>query len=160
MSEALRNLNNNLQLQVKLYEELHNLECKKQKALMQNNLQEIELLSACQEPLLLEAASLEKARSLWVEHIARNLGKSAAELTLAELARHFPVLEKARVDLGFVVGRLQAVHGINTQLLKQAMRIVEYTLGLLTHQVGSTYTHPNRQEIEDNQKKQLLDWRI
>ena len=159
MSEVLRNLNENLKQQVMLYEKLHDLEQEKQKALIKNNLQQIELITTRQEPLLLGASRLEKERLLWAEHIGSDLGKAPEDLTLVELAEHFPVLEGVRLDLDRVVGQLQEIHAINTQLLQQAMRVVEFTVGMMTHQEKNTYTHPGHKENEGNVKLHLLDRR-
>ncbi len=160
MSEVLQNLNENLKRQVALYEELHVLELDKQKALIKNNLQEIELITARQEPLLLGASCLEKERLLWAENIGRDFGKAPEDLTLAELAEHFPVLEEVRLELDQVVGQLQEIHEINTQLLQQAVKVVEFTVGMLTHQEKNTYDHPSVKETEGTRKLHLLDRRI
>jgi hypothetical protein len=158
--EVLQNLNENLKRQVILYQELNDLEREKQKALINNNLQEIEAITARQEPLLMGASLLENERLLWAEHIGRELGKVPEDLTLAELAEHFPVLEGVRLDLDQVVGQLQEIHEINTQLLQQAMSVVEFTVGMLTHQERNVYTHPNQKEKEVNRNLHLLDRRI
>ena len=160
MSEVLHNLNENLKLQVKLYEEFYNLERDKQKALLQNNLQEIEEITAHEESLMTEVGRLEKERLLWAEQIGRDLGKTPEDLTLAELAEHFPELDGVRNDLDRVVVHLQETHEINAQLLEQAMKIVEFTVGMLTHQEKNTYNHPNRKENEGTGKLHLVDWRI
>jgi hypothetical protein len=159
VSELLDNLNLNLKRQVILYEELNVLEQEKQKALIKNNLQEIDLITTRQEPLLLGANSLETERIHWAEHICRDLGKTPKGLTLAELAKHFPVLEAVRLELDRVVGQLQQIHEVNTQLLQQAMKVVEFTVGMLTHQEKNTYTHPSKKENEGT-KLHLLDRRI
>ena len=160
MPEVLQNLNENLKRQVTLYEELNDLEREKQKALIKNDFQEIELITARQESLLLSASRLEKERLLWAEHIGRDLGKAPEDLTLAELAEHFPILEGVRLDLDRVVGLLQEIHGVNAQLLQQAMKVVEFTVGMLTHQEKNTYTHPSQREIGENSNLHLLDRRI
>ena len=160
MSEVLQNLNKNLIQQVILYEKLNELEREKQKALIKNNLQEIELITARQEPLLLGAGRLEKERLLWAEHIGRDLGKVPEDLTLAELAGHFPVLEGVRLDLDRVVGQLQEIHEINSQLLQQGMKVIEFTVGMLTHQEKNIYSRPTQNENEGNRNLHLLDRRI
>lgn len=160
MSEVLQNLNENLKQQVKLYEEFHKQEKAKQKALLENNLSEIEAITAREEKLLLEASCLEKERHLWAEHIGRDFGKAPEDLTLTELAEHFPVLEEVSRKLDQVVGSLQEIHDINAQLLQQAMKIVEFTVGMLTHQEKNTYEHPSRKENEGNVNLHLLDRRI
>ncbi|EGW36516.1 flagellar protein FlgN [Desulfosporosinus sp. OT] len=161
MSEVLvRNLNENLKSQVSLYEKLDSLERNKQKALIKNDIAEIEKITVQQERLLIEASRLEKERLLWAEAIGGELGRVPQDLTLAELAEHFPVLEGVRLDLDNVIGRLREIHDINTKLLQQAMKIVEFTVGLLTHQEQNTYTHPKRKEPEENRRLHLVDWRI
>lgn len=160
MSEAVRNLNENLKRQIERYNELLTLEGHKQKALIQNDLQEIEAITVREEPVIIEANRLEKKRLLWAESIGNELGKVPEDLTLAELAGHFPVLEGVRHDLDRVVGQLQEIHGVNSQLLHQAMKIVDYTVGLLTHQASNTYTYPGKRGNEEDKKKHLMDWRI
>lgn len=160
MSKVVQNLNENLKRQVTLYEELNDLEREKQQALIKNNLQELELITARQEPLLLGATSLENERLLWAEQIGRDFGKAPEELTLAELAEHFPVLVGVRIDLDRVVGQLQEIHEINTQLLQQGMKVVEFTVGMLTHQEKNTYSPPNQNENEGKRNLHLLDRRI
>ena len=160
MSEELYKLNENLKQQVALYEEFNSQEREKQKALIQNNLKKIEEITAQEEQLLIKASRLEKERLVWAEHIGRDLGKAPEDLTLVELAEHFPVLEEVRLDLDQVVDRLQEIHQLNTQLLQQSMKVVEFTIGMLTYQEKNTYTHPSRKENEGNGKRHLLDWRI
>ena len=79
---------------------------------------------------------------------------------MAELAEHFPVLEGVRLDLDRVVGELQEIHEINAQLLQQAMKVVEFTVEMFTHQEKNIYTHPNQKENEEKVKLHLLDRRI
>lgn len=160
MLEVLENLNKNLKQQVKLYEKLLSLEERKQKALIENNLQEIDTTTNLEEKLMCEAFLMEKERLQWASSIGRNLGKSPEDLTLADLAECFPSLNEVRCDLDQVVRRLQKIHVINAQLLEQAMKIVEFTVGMLTHQEKNIYTYPNRKENEGNQKLHLMDWRI
>jgi len=160
VTEVIRSLDDNLRQQVAHYDELYSLERDKQKALIENNLQEIERITVREEQLFLQASRLEKERLLWAEQIGRELGIAPEDLTLAELAEYFPELEGVRLDLDQVVGRLQKIHKINTQLLQQAMKVVEFTMGMFTHQERNTYTHPTRKENEKNEKPHLLEWRI
>ncbi|MDQ7096265.1 flagellar protein FlgN [Desulfosporosinus sp. PR] len=160
MTEVLQNLNDNLKKQVSLYGKLLSLEKRKQRALLANNLQEIEVATGLEEQLLLEAGHLERERLAWAEQIGRALGKTPEDLTLAELAEHFPLLQEVRQELEGVVGGLKEIHELNSQLLQQAMKIVDFTLGMITHQEKSTYTYPGRKEKDGNKSVHLLDWRV
>ncbi|EHQ91636.1 flagellar protein FlgN [Desulfosporosinus youngiae] len=160
MSEAFQQLNQNLRQQVQLYNELLILERHKRLALVENNLQEIEATTTQEEAFIINVNRLEKERLLWAEEIGHELGKQPEDLTLAELADHYPALVEVSRDLDQVVGQLQEIHKTNSQLLQQAMKIVDFTVGLLTHQASNTYTYPGQKESEDNKKRHLMDWRI
>jgi flagellar biosynthesis/type III secretory pathway chaperone len=160
VSQVLQNLEDNLKRQVALYQQLNDLEKDKQKALVENNLKEIETITFKEEKLVFEANHLERERLLWAKQIGSELGKRAEDLTLAELAEHYPVLEGVRKDLDDVVDHLQNIHRTNTQLLQQAIKIVDLTVGMLTQHEKSTYTHPSQQESQGIGKLHLLDRRI
>lgn len=160
MSEALQNLNDNLKEQNEIYTKLLTLEERKKDALVKNNIQEIELITSQEEVFIIRVNRLEKDRLLWAEQIGHELGKPPEELTLAEIAEHFPTLEEVRLDLDQIVVKLKEVHEINSQLLQQAMKIVDYSVGLLTHQESNTYSYPGSREKDETKKRQLMDWRI
>ena len=160
MSEVLHSLNENLKQQVELYNELLTLEEQKKNALIKNDLPEIESLTAQEQSLIIKVNSLEEVRLLWAEQIGRQLGTTPSALTLAQLAQHFPILEDVCLDFDQVVTRLQNIHEINAQLLQQAMRIVDFAVGLLTHQESNTYSYPGQRKNEENKKRQIMDWRI
>lgn len=160
MSEDLQNLNDNLREQTSLYNKLLSLEEKKKDALIKNNIQEIELITAQEEVFILHVNRLEKERLMWAEQIGRELGKPPEELTLAEIVDHYPLLSKVSLDLDQIVVKLKEVNEINSQLLQQAMKIVNFTFGMLTHQQDNTYTHPDRKAREGNGKRHLLDQSI
>lgn len=160
MSEALQSLNENLKCQVELYNELLTLEEHKKTALIENSIQEIESITAQEEAFIIKVNRLEKERLFWAEQIGRELGKVPEDLTLAELAGHFPALKGVSLDLDRVVGRIQVIHEVNTQLLQQAMKIVNFTVEMLTFQDKNIYTHPNRQENEGTRKLHFLDQKI
>ena len=132
VSDVWQNLSDNLQRQVALYEEFTEREKDKQKALIENNLPELETITAREAQLILKASGLEKERLVWSEHIGRELGKAPEDLTLIEMADHFPGLEGVRQTLEGVVSRLQEIHKTNTLLLRQAMKVVDFTIGMLS----------------------------
>ncbi|MGC7870256.1 flagellar protein FlgN [Desulfosporosinus sp. SYSU MS00001] len=160
MSEVLENLDRNLKEQIKCYTELYDLEKGKQKALIENSVQEIDKITAREEQLFPVVNHLEKERILFTEQIGQELGMVPEDLTLAVLAERFPVLQGVHSDLERVIGELQGIHDINTQLLQQSIKLVEFTVGLFMHQEKNTYTHPSRNGNDMDKKLHLLDWRI
>lgn len=146
MEETLTCLNDNLDRQVQLYQTLNELARQKKEALLRNNLQELEQVTAREERLLLEAARLEKERLLWADTIGQAMGRAAEELTLAELAERFPRLQGVRVKLDQVIGDLQNAHELNSQLIGQALDVIDFTISVAIRPDDTTYTHPKRKE--------------
>ncbi|HHY27812.1 MAG TPA: flagellar protein FlgN [Desulfitobacterium dehalogenans] len=145
----IKQLNENLKQQADLYKELKHYAQIKQQALLKNDLHEIEATTIQEEQLLLEASRLEKERLLWAEQIAQYLGKAPESITLKELAERFPELTDVKTELENVVMNLKEVNELNNQLLKQAMKVIDLTLSVITAQPsGSTYSRPGGKESE------------
>ncbi len=157
MVDELKNLNDNLKTQARIYAELNELARQKQQALINNDLHNLEAITVQEEQLLLKAARLEKERLMWAEQIGLEMGKASEELTLTELAEHYPELREVQVEIDNVVTQLREAHEINTHLLQQALKVVDFTLGLITQQQETTYNHPGRKEIKSKNRAHLLD---
>ncbi|WP_425806923.1 flagellar protein FlgN [Desulfitobacterium sp. Sab5] len=154
---VIKPLKDNLEKQVQIYSELKKLADIKQKALVANNLQELEAVTVREEQLLLEAAHVEKERLLWIDQMTQKEGKPADELTLSELADRYPELNDVKGKLETVVIDLQDVHDLNTQLLKQAMNVVNFTVGMLNHQDKSIYQKPGQRENKRSSNLRIFD---
>lgn len=146
MEETLSQLNDNLERQVQLYQTLNELAGLKKEALLRSNLQELEQITAREERVLLEGARLEKERLSWADKIGLEMGKAPEELTLAELSDRFPKLQEVRAELEKVVKDLQSVHDLNSQLIGQALEVIDFTVSLIARPDESTYVHPKRKE--------------
>lgn len=157
MAEDLQNLNNNLKTQARIYAELNELARQKQQALTNNNLHNLEAVTVQEEQLLLEAARLEKERLIWAEQIGLEMGKASVDLTLIELAEHYPELREVQIELDNVIIQLRQAHEINTHLLQQALKVVDFTVGLITQEQETTYNHPGRKETNTASRAHLLD---
>lgn len=157
MEETLRNLNDNLSLQLKLYAELNNLAGLKKEALVQNKLQELDSITVREERLLFETARLEKERLRWAENIGKEMGKAPEDLTLAELAEHYPELQEVRDQLDGIIKELRDTHEINTKLINQALKVIDFTIGLMTGPDESTYNNLKRRTAKQLSGVRLLD---
>lgn len=154
----IQQLNDNLKTQARIYSDLKHLAELKQQALVKNNLHELEAVTVREEQLLMEAAQMEKERLLWAEHIALLMGKPAEKITLTELAERYPQLREVKADLESVITNLKEVHELNSELLKQAIKVVDITLGVLTTQPsGNLYNRPGKKESETRNSLRFLD---
>lgn len=154
----IKKLHENLKRQVLLYQELKNYAQRKQQALVENNLQGIEAITVREEQLIMEAASLENERLLWAEQIAQRLGKAPEEIILSELAERFPELNKVKADFEEVLTSLQELNDLNTQLLKQAIQVVDLSLSLMTTQPQTNvYNRPGEKEVEPKNPLRFID---
>lgn len=154
---VIQSLHDNLTKQVEVYRELKELADHKQKALVANNLQELEAVTVREEQLLVDASRLEKERLLWADQMSEMVGKSAEEITLTELAVKYPQLKDVNQELKTVVTGLMDVHEVNTQLLKQALGILDFTVNLLTYREGTTYGKPGQNEKAETHLIRLID---
>lgn len=157
MGNIIQSLNENLKLQADIYTALYRFAEQKQQALINNNLVELEKITLGEEQLLLDASRLEKERQLWAEQIGQEMNKPPEELTLSELAEHFPELREVQKKLDSTVKELIRVHELNTQLLQQALKIIDLTSSLITQQEEMTYSNPQRKEIVTRSKTHILD---
>ncbi len=157
MASILHNLKENLRLQADVYAALYEFAQQKQEALISNKLVNLETITLNEEQLLRELSRLEKERLFWAEQIGNELGKPSEKLTLKELAAHFPELSGIQIRLEDLIKRLINVHESNTQLLQQALKIVNLTSSLLTQQEGTTYANPRRKDIVSRSRTHLLD---
>jgi flagellar biosynthesis/type III secretory pathway chaperone len=154
----IQQLNDNLKAQAGIYKELKQLAELKQQALVKNNLQELEAITVREEQLIMAAAKLEKERLVWAEWVAQLIGKPSEKITLVELAERYPQLSDVRTELESVLAGLKEVHELNTELLKQAIKIVDFTLSMLTAQPsGSIYNRPGKKETEPQSSVRFLD---
>jgi flagellar biosynthesis/type III secretory pathway chaperone len=153
--EMVNNLLANLKKQIELYKKLMEYELKKQESLVENNIQEIETITAQEEKILLEVSRLEDERLHWAEFFGQEIGKEAKEITLADLASSFPVLEEVRQELDQVITKLQDLHQVNSELLKNAVNLVNFTIESLTGERKITYTNPadNNERNKHREKK-------
>jgi len=154
--ETVNNLLINLKKQTQLYNELIEFEEKKQESLVENNIQEIETITAQEEKILLEVSRLEDERLHWAEFFGQEIGKEAKEITLADLAFSFPALEEVRQELDRSITKLQDLHQINSDLLKNAVNLVNFTIESLTGERKVTYTNP----ADNNERKKLKEKKI
>lgn len=143
MSEVIGNLENNLRKQVQLYRKITKLEKAKQEALVSNNLKEIESITAQEEKILLEVGRLEEERFRWAEFFGKELGKSAEDITLADLVENYPGLESVREEMEKQMSELKFLHETNTKLLENAVNLVNFTLQTLTTESKTTYSKPS-----------------
>jgi len=157
---TLKLLKDNLHKQARLYAELNELAGRKQEALVRNNLQQLEAITVREEQLILEAGHLEKERLGWSEQIGRALGRAAEEVTLAELAAKYPELESVRQELEGTVASLREAHELNAQLLQQALKVVDFTVGLLTQPSETTYARPGSSNRGAARRAPLVDRKI
>ena len=154
----IQQLNDNLKTQARIYSELKQLAELKQQALVKNSLHELEAVTVREEQLLMEAARMEKERLLWAEQISVLMGKPPEKITLTELAERYPQLKEVKMDLERVLTNLKEVHELNSELLKQAIKVVDITLGVLTVQPsGNLYNRPGKKESEPTNSVRFLD---
>lgn len=158
MTEILIGLEENLRKQLGYYQGLAELERQKQQALVNNVIEEIENITAQEEKILLEVGRLEEERLYWAEFFAKETGKKAEEIVLADLVDCYPGLESVRRGLEKEIYALKDLNEINTKLLENAVSLVNLTIRLLTEQKQTTYFNPgDKAAKKKNNGKSFID---
>lgn len=140
--DIVQNFETNLQKQTQCYRQIKQLEKEKQQALVDNKVQEIEIITAQEERILLEVSHLEEERLHWAEFFGKEIAKKAEEITLADLQAHYPSLQTVIREFEIEVSQLKELHVINTKLLENAVNLVNFTLQSLTDERQNTYSNP------------------
>ncbi|RNC29582.1 MAG: hypothetical protein AWM53_00580 [Candidatus Dichloromethanomonas elyunquensis] len=159
MAEILINFENNLTKQIECYREITCLEKDKQKALIENKIQDIETITAQEEKILLEVSRLEEERLRWAEFFGKEIGKRVEEITLAELGERYPTLQTVRKELENQINQLKDLHETNTKLLENAVNLINFTIQFLTSERHNTYSNPVEKagKNDKNTKVSLID---
>jgi len=142
VTEVIRSLEENLRKQIDCYRQLTRLEKEKQRALVNNIIEEIETITAQEEKILLEVARLEEERLYQAEFFAQKTGKKIEEITLADLVISFPVLDPVRKEFEDIITEIKSLHETNIKLLENAVSLVNFTISLLTTERQTTYGNP------------------
>lgn len=152
-------LEENLKSQLMLLKELQKLATQKKEALIQNNIQEIDNITIQEEKVLFSISNCEEARLACAEQFGKDMGKEPEKLTLAELALKYTQLSPVYRELKATMEELQEIQSINSQLIDQALKMVNFTVNLLTPNETNTYQRPTQKDTVIS-KLHLLDKRI
>jgi flagellar biosynthesis/type III secretory pathway chaperone len=108
-----------------------------QRALVTQDVPEIEKAIELQRDLAINAGALERARTKLVGEISRELGETASDLTLMRLISriegpHSQRLGEMRETLLSMHEKIQTANKQNSLLIKQSMKYVDKSLQILT----------------------------
>ena len=119
------------------YLEMIGLAEEKRDALVNAQADKISGIIAREETLLKRMGALENERAAIVRRIAEKSGWSDQKIKLLHLVERAPEkfaerMKEAGHKLADIVMRIALLNGINNNLLKQAMHIVEYNINILS----------------------------
>lgn len=160
MKKLLADLNEQKDLYKILLEKAHS----KQEAIIKNNLQTIENLNKEEEKIIADIAAIENRRIQYIENNPGIFGEDAMKLTMEELKDRFP--EEIRQDFNSDIAKLmeilkelKTVNSENSELLKQALRIVNVTINTITGADDSSGYGKDKNQA-GNKTRNLFDRKI
>ena len=127
------------------YERMIELAEEKRQALVSVNVDVVSKIIVKEEQLVGEINAIEAERLQLVEQIASESGWTDQKIKLLDLVERAPAdfsseMHKVGQRLADIVMRIALLNGINNNLLKQAMRIIDYNINILSRaQASSTY---------------------
>ena len=150
--EVISRVEHNLKTQLAVYSELREMAVLKQQALVSNKIKELDALVTSEEVLIMQTARLEEERLELAQAIAEDLGVPMEEVTLSRLAVSYPQFSALQNQIEELILEIQDKNALNTELINQAMSIVEFSLNLLTRQQEQTYSRSVNKRDKGKQK--------
>ncbi len=142
MTEAWRELLDLFEQMSVCYEQMIALAEEKRNALINVNVEAVNQIISKEEKLVKEIGVLENDRLEIVERIAREGGWTDNKIKLLDLVERAPEevsdeMKKVGQRLADIVMQIALLNGINNNLLKQAMHIIEYNINVLSQAQAS-----------------------
>lgn len=133
---------------VALYQALVRLAEEKRAVLVAGNAPALETITRQEELLIIQAGKLDAQREKLIGRIAAAHGLSPEELTLAKVGELADGETADRIaalggELRAALEKLAPLNELNTQLIEQALKIIQYNINVLTQaSAGPTYGPP------------------
>ncbi|HAA74432.1 TPA: hypothetical protein DCE37_04840 [Candidatus Latescibacteria bacterium] len=148
--------------EIETFEVLLDSMAQEQRALVSQNVSEIEKAVADQRTIAEQAGALERARTRLVTEISAELGETASDLTLKRLidriqGPHSQQLSEMRETLLGIHDRIQAANSQNALLIKQSMKYVDKTLHILTGDGPETGTYAQSGKVAKQNNRAVLN---
>jgi len=140
-----------------IYQAFLALSQQKHQVLVAAKSHELETVTKQEEILIVEIGKLEDRREKIVSEMISQYGIKDGEVSLAELKKIakpevVEQLEKISEEFGTIKAELVSLNHLNTELIQQALRFVNYNINLLSQSVvGPTYAakgQVNKQAVQ------------
>ena len=133
-----------------------------QKALVTQDLTEIEKVVAAQQELAVIAAASERARAQLVTELSRDLGVTASDLTLKRLidriqGPHSQRLGEMRERVIAMHEKIQTANRQNALLIKQSMKYVDKSRQILTGDGPDTGVYAESGKVAKTEGRAVLN---
>ncbi|MFZ3171732.1 MAG: flagellar protein FlgN [Carboxydocellales bacterium] len=137
-----------LDKQRELYRKLLEIAKNKQPTLIKGDLDAIEKFTEQEEKIVVQVGKLEEQRSRVHQALANHFHVPEAEFTLSELASRVGIevsekLSQVGDGLKNVLNELKDVNCLNSELIKQSLDFIEFTMNLITS-VEETSGYPEK----------------
>jgi hypothetical protein len=127
----------NLNKQIRSYEDLLQLARKKGKVLVDGQVHQLDKLLQAEQALILKTGRLEEERLRLLEDLAKEYNLAPQDMTLKGVCLRLPG-ETRREATGLeeklqgLLGKLREANHLNQQLIKQSLDYIEFSLGLVS----------------------------
>lgn len=149
MSEnILKDLFTLLEKEIELYKHLFLVAKKKQTALFEGKLAEIEEFTKTEQILLLQVGKVEEGRQSLHLQLANYFSMPVGELTISKLAEKVEEpwigkISRMEEDFILVLGELKIINESNSGLIKQSLDFINFSINLVAGS-DSGLTYPNK----------------
>lgn len=163
MKEAWTKLQAILNEMLELYQSLLAVTRKKRAVLVSGKANELEAVTKEEEIIILQAGKLEGRREKIIEEIAAGYGLTTEEITFSTIKEFADEADAAQLqqlikNFEAVVAEIKQLNQVNTKLLQQSLRFIQYNINLLTQNTsGPTYAPKGQTTGQTGQGRNLFD---
>lgn len=155
-----------LQQQLKLYEQLLEMEAGKKALIMQNNIVQLNVVTQKERLLTAEAESLEQNRMLMTARYFIDAGFRSRSGLLSDLIKLLSNSEDKQLLMGLqgtltgVLLELKQINRLNQQLIQQSLDFINFSIDLMVEDPNEDllYQHPMKQ-FAGNRNNRIFDSR-
>lgn len=150
---------------LEVYQAILTASQEKREVLVHGKVQELELLNQKEEWLILQAGKLDVRRDNLVERLAVQQGQAAGTaLTELQSSAEPAVREQIQeiaAQFDAILSPLMTLNKLNTELIKQSLVFVNYSMNLLTQsESDNTYAPQGKSTQGASSSRRLFDQRV
>lgn len=167
MDVLFKKLSTLLEDQIKIFKKMLELARNKQQVLVKGSIETLDQLTKDERKILTEISQIEQERMVTTQKIAEALNLKEDKIRMTDLLGVIPgeykvSLEEMHHELLRILSELEEINEQNTELINNSLKVVNFSLNLLTEdkQKSPTYSNKGEDKAQMSKISRILDKRV